>query len=340
MVKGTERDAMIKPINEDLIEYCRYVLTNPYLYAILDTETTGFACNEVIDLAIIDPTGTVLYNGLFKPKHAVESSAQAVHHISGAMVANAPSFADEWPKICLDGLQSRTIITYNAVFDEKVMRNTANMHGVSKKSSWPSLEWQCLMRSYASYFGAPPKEGKIEPAYQKLQLACQQQGIDIGQQEHRALSDTLTTLALIKRVAQLGSATRKYCETPEPWPSMVGIDELLSKQQPQQQNSVFPETNNTFQSATVKPSESQCGAKQKTSRDLGTCCRCNKPAIYLSPSGNLKSVYCQQHGRSKCGVHTIEDFVFDNKRGIWLDPCVVDKEIIKDAKQQSLSLAG
>ncbi len=328
---------MLKPVSADLVTFCQQIIANAHRVAIIDSETSGLK-GEIIDLAIIDPNGNVLYNSLLKPRCPIEESAKAVHHIDEAMVSSAPTFAQEWPKI-YDAIRGRIIIAYNAKFDYERFVYTASAHNVSL----PSATWQCMMLSYASYFGAPPKYiDNPQPAWQKLEKACQQQGIAIGQQEHRALSDTLTTLALIKRVAQLGPSTRKYSETPEPWPSMIGIDELLSKQQPRQQNNVSPEESNVLEVISSKPSESQCGAKQKTSRDLGTCCirGCNKPAIYLSPSGNLKSVYCQQHGQSKCGVHTIEDFVFDNKRGIWIDPCVVDKEVVKDAKQQSLSLVS
>lgn len=325
---------MLKPVSADLITFCQKIIANPQKVAILDTETSGLK-GELLDLAVIDPNGNVLYNSLLKPRCPIEESAKAVHHIDEAMVSSAPTFADEWPKI-YDAIRGRIIIAYNAKFDYERFVHTARVHNVSL----PNSTWQCLMLPYACHWNAPPRfPDRPEPAWQKLEYACQQQGINTGEQKHRALCDTLITLALIKRIAQLGPATRKYCEAPEPWPSMIGIDEILSKQQPQQQGSALPGESNVL---TTNLSESQCGAKQKTSRDLGTCCirGCNKPAIYLSPSGNLKSVYCQQHGQSKCGVHTIEDFVFDNKRGIWLDPCVVDKEVIKDAKQQSLSLVS
>lgn len=65
----------------------------------------------------------------------------------------------------------------------------------------------------------------------------------------------------------------------------------------------------------------------------GVCCRCKeRPATLKSPSGNPEYIYCEQCGRSRCGVHTIADFEMEGSSGLWLDPCCIKR----DLKQQNL----
>jgi len=52
------------------------------------------------------------------------------------------------------------------------------------------------------------------------------------------------------------------------------------------------------------------------------CCRCGqREATKASPSG--KSQYCDGCAVSRCRRHTIEDFVYDEDLGRWVDPCVL-----------------
>jgi hypothetical protein len=70
----------------------------------------------------------------------------------------------------------------------------------------------------------------------------------------------------------------------------------------------------------------------KLSIVLGVCCRCKeRPAVLKSPSGNPESIYCEKCGVSRCGIHTIADFVQDDT-GRWVDPCCVPCKV----EQQSL----
>ena len=341
---------MITPIKEDVVTYCRIILDNYDKYAIVDVESTGFDKNEVIDLAVIDPAGAVLYNGLFKPRYPVESGAEAIHHISMAMLTDAPSFSSEWPKI-YEAIKDRIVITYNAKFDAKCIAITAGIH----KIALPDITYQCFMLKYADYYDMPPKPGKYNAPYQKLELACQQQGIDIGVQEHRALSDTLATLALMKRIADLGPATRKYSQTPEPWDTMIGLDEMLSKPRLQGQDNALSKLINTSDITNQSlpdlhrsdNSSGQRDAKQtkqtslfskETKPILGKCIKCGKEGCLKSPGG---SIYCERCGHRKRKVYgvmkgivvvyeeckiSVEKFVKHPRLGIYVCPCIVTFE--------------
>jgi DNA polymerase III subunit epsilon len=194
---------MVKQLVPPLHVQCQKVIDNPGNYAILDTETTGLH-GECIDLAVIDPTGAVLFNELLRPQCPIEEEAMAIHGISEAMVATARTFAEEWPRIqrALDG---RAIIVYNASFDSKRIKYTAKVHGVTL----PDMTWRCFMLKYADFYGEPNRYGYSSPAWQKLEAACRQQRIDFVQ-DHRALGDALATVALIRRLADLGDGAARW----------------------------------------------------------------------------------------------------------------------------------
>jgi DNA polymerase III epsilon subunit-like protein len=61
---------------------------------VLDTETTGLGNSyEIIELAVVNPEGEVLFQSLIKPTVPVYEGARKVHQITDDMLANATSFA-------------------------------------------------------------------------------------------------------------------------------------------------------------------------------------------------------------------------------------------------------
>jgi len=92
------------------------------------------------------------------------------------------------------------------------MEYTAKVHGVTM----PDMRWHCMMKKYAAFWGAPNRYGYSDPAWQKLEDACAQQGV-VFEQNHRALGDALATAALIRRLAELRDAAQRCSETEEEW---------------------------------------------------------------------------------------------------------------------------
>jgi hypothetical protein len=69
----------------------------------------------------------------------------------------------------------------------------------------------------------------------------------------------------------------------------------------------------------------------------GVCCRCKRqPATVKSPSGKEQEIYCEKCARSRCGRHTILDFVYSEQDGGWVDPCVVANDQRPAMTQQKL----
>lgn len=180
-----ERAYEIKRISSTFQAWCHDVATG-HEYVILDTETTGLK-GEIIDLAIINGQGDVLYNGLLRPKCSIEYGALKVHHITESMVRRSSTFAQEWSKIH-DAIKGKSIITYNARFDADRIEHTAKVHGVNVGNA----VYYCAMIEYASAYTSKKNV--------KLEVACDQQGVNV-EQEHRALYDTFDTLNLIRKCA-------------------------------------------------------------------------------------------------------------------------------------------
>lgn len=169
------------------VDWARKVLATPQSYLILDTETTGLDnAAEVIQIAIIDVFGRVLLNTLIRPRHrrSIPAEATRMHGITMEMLEGAPT----WPQIApglVECTNRRTIISYNADYDSRLIRQTASRNG----GAVPSARWECAMLQYARFRG---EWNYSTGSYRWHKLS----GGD-----HSALGDCKATLALIQMMA-------------------------------------------------------------------------------------------------------------------------------------------
>ena len=163
---------------------------------IIDTETTGLGdTDEIIEISAIDCNGNLLIDQLVKPTVPIIQEAQAVHGISQADLASAPEFRHLMPALCRL-LRNRQVVTYNAEFDLRMMRQSASAWG------WqlPKVSAHCAMLQYAKFYGEwNPNRNAWR--WQSLAKAAEQQGIQVHGDAHRALTDCQTTLAVIQAMA-------------------------------------------------------------------------------------------------------------------------------------------
>ncbi len=167
--------------------WARTVLTGSHEeYVVLDTETTGMhASAEIVDIAILAPDGEVCFESLIRPKHPIPPEVTAIHHITDAMVREAPTFAQAYAEIARQ-LRGRSIVVYNAQFDQ------ARLLYALRSNRLPMLGervWQCAMQHYASYTGTWDNRYRSY-RWQRLPNAG-----------HRARGDCQATLALLARMA-------------------------------------------------------------------------------------------------------------------------------------------
>ena len=175
---------------------------------ILDTETTGLDADaEVVELAVIDCAGTVLLDTLVRPSGPVPAEAAAIHGITDAMLAGAPTWSEIHARFC-DLVEGRQVVIYNREFDVRVIRQTAHRYGLPAPQGF-DLELDgsavhCAMQAYAGFHGEWSEE-KGQYRWQRLSAAAAQQGVTVTN-AHRALGDCLMTLGVVRAMASTGNA--------------------------------------------------------------------------------------------------------------------------------------
>lgn len=180
-----------------------------YNRLILDTETTGLdSTAEIVEVAIINCQGEVLLNTLVRPVHSIPAEATAIHSITNEMVANAPGWKDIHNKV-ISLLRPTGFIAYNSDFDARLMVQTADIsHALHEDPVAEVLEinamHDCAMLLYAEFYGQW-NEQRGSYRWQRLTAAAEQQGVKAEGQPHRALSDCLLTLGIIKAIAAGGA---------------------------------------------------------------------------------------------------------------------------------------
>jgi DNA polymerase-3 subunit epsilon len=164
----------------------------------LDTETTGLTANDtVIEIAIVDYQGQVLFDKLVKPAGKIAPEASRVHHITPEMVKDAPRWDSLWPEIEAI-LIGRTVVIYNADFDLRLLKQTHSRHWLRWNNPEGS-QFVCLMKLYAQYYGQwDSRRGSYR--YQSLDNAGKQCGLKLTN-THRAKDDTLLTQSLLHHLA-------------------------------------------------------------------------------------------------------------------------------------------
>lgn len=170
---------------------------------VLDTETTGLdGLAEIIEIAVIDAGGKVLLNTLVRPSKSIPADATAIHGITNEMVSDAPI----WPEISAQVhalIAGKIIVIYNAEYDMRLLMQTDAIWGVQPEFSSDTdtiPRMVCAMQEYAEFYGQRNERGGYK--WQKLTAAADQEGVTIEGTPHRALSDCLTTLGLIKAMAK------------------------------------------------------------------------------------------------------------------------------------------
>ena len=167
-------------------------------FLVLDTETTDLERGEIVQISVIDAAGTSLINTFVKPVELIPPSTTRIHGITNQMVATAPRFAEvvESIKQTLNGQQ---VIVYNAVYDRKMLHQSAEAAGI-EKTDWKAISrWWCAMEGFAEIYG-DWNSMRRSYRWQKLATAARYYGLPLDG-EHTALGDCLTTLAICKRMA-------------------------------------------------------------------------------------------------------------------------------------------
>lgn len=180
---------------EAQLEAQRLLLTRPVY---LDTETTGTGPQaEVIEIAVVNDDGAVLYDSLVRPRGAIHPDAARVHGITPAQLAGAPTWPEAW-EIVAPLIAGRWIGAYNAEFDLRMLQQ-------SHQRSW--LRWNeeeygkffCIMKLFARFQGDWDRKRNTYRNH-SLEIAGQMCSITIPN-SHRAADDARLARALLIHMA-------------------------------------------------------------------------------------------------------------------------------------------
>lgn len=161
----------------------------------LDTETTGLGnAAQALEIGLVNARGDTIFHSRLKPTVSIEPAAFAVHGISEASLADAPS----WPDIASQLQQlivQRPLVIFNADFDMRILKQTASAH--NDQADWlDTLMVYCAMRLSAGYYGATNRYGTIS-----LASAAGQAGLSWQGQAHSALVDAIMTAGVVSDIA-------------------------------------------------------------------------------------------------------------------------------------------
>lgn len=177
------------------IKEARELLSSDFV--VVDTETTGLGPDaEIVEISIIDASGTELFTSLVRPINAIPPDVVAIHGITNQMVRHAPTWADVHDCV-MHLFSNRKIAIYNAPYDLRMMRQCSDFAGCKLPDL--SRQAKCIMNIYSKYVGEwSTKHGNWR--WHKLSQAAQACGVD-SQGAHRALADCKMTLEVLRYVA-------------------------------------------------------------------------------------------------------------------------------------------
>ncbi len=186
------KDAQREADRAAAVEWARTVIETGR-YVLLDTETTGLDGEaEVVQVAVLALDGEVLLETLVRPTRPIPWVTTTIHGISDADVADAPTYPAVHARLA-GVLRGRTVVSYNAAYDRRLLRQTAARHGLRP----PRVRWECAMLQYARYVGEWDyrKNDYRWPRLPALGLA--------GSRAHTAAGDCRATLSVLRRMAGL-----------------------------------------------------------------------------------------------------------------------------------------
>lgn len=181
---------------QQVIQYAKEIIAKNPVY--LDTETTGLEkTDEIIEIAIVNAKGKVIYTSFFKPSRPIPEDSIRIHQITNEMVADAPTWAEAWPEI-KEHLLGKPIGMYNAKFDVRMIEQTLKIYDIPLEERMHAFD---VLKIYSDYRGVWDHKKRAMRRF-RLEAAGQDLNINIPN-SHRAADDTLLTRAVLHTIAGL-----------------------------------------------------------------------------------------------------------------------------------------
>ena len=177
---------------------------------IFDTETTGLDSSaEIVELSCVDLDGTVLLDTLVCPTLPIPEGATQIHGISNEDVVGAPLIGDLIDYV--DELfRGRLVVAYNLAYDLRMVSQSLRSRGLTGRphQEWGKIAYEtswgpglCAMRTYSHWHGEW-NYSKRGYRWHKLDQAARLLKVEFPQPQHRAKSDALATLGVLRELAE------------------------------------------------------------------------------------------------------------------------------------------
>lgn len=159
---------------------------------ILDTETTGLDDRaEVVEVAVVDTAGDLRFDSLVTPVGPISPDVSAFHGITRSLLEETG--APAWPEVHgeLNALLAGAcaVLAWNAPFDQRMLRQTANRHGLG----WSAIAWRDLC--------AEDKRARPYGSHRLVDVAVRE-GVYREGPAHRAQADCRMALAVMRAVVR------------------------------------------------------------------------------------------------------------------------------------------
>lgn len=148
-------------------------------FVVADFETTGLEEPDIVEAAVVGPSGDVLFRSYLRPAIPVGPEARAVHGIPDATLLDAPDIGEVHEEI-LRLFAGRAVVCYNAAFDGSAWRASCARRGLPAEPGGAPVRWEDAMGRYADFVGGL---------------------VPLPSGDHSARGDALATLALIREMA-------------------------------------------------------------------------------------------------------------------------------------------
>jgi len=187
-------------------------------FIVWDTETTGLETeDEIVEIGVVALDETILYQSLIKP---VDSSRLLIagkngkrpvdiHHITPEMLEDKPGIGAVLENIRA-AMGDKNWVGFNVEYDERMLRQSMTLAQVERSAfimpaSEPFPFDRCVMLKYAEFVGTLQK-GSYR--WWSLDDACEAMKVKVDDlTPHRAASDAIATLRLLKALAALHDGT-------------------------------------------------------------------------------------------------------------------------------------
>ena len=152
---------------------------------------------EVIEVSMIDTTGTVRLDLVLLPTGTITGEATAAHGIDRDELQRlgAPHYRDAHTEIAAVLSAAEVVLAYDAPLEKRALHRTA----AGYELELPDADWRCVRIAYSEYYGVAAKN---EPGLRNWTLAqaAHREGIALAKPHLRALGDCRTILHLLETI--------------------------------------------------------------------------------------------------------------------------------------------